>query len=431
MRVAIIDEELPYPLNSGKRIRTFQLISRLAERHQITYVCHRNADADECDRATAVFRDLGIETIVVSRPVPPKSGPGFYGRLAANLLSPLPYSVASHTSDELLRALRDVQARQEIDLWQAEWTPYAQSFQVLGNARRLIMAHNVESGIWRRYYESETNPAKRWYIGRQWRKYERFERRVFQEADLTVAVSDEDASLIRAQFGAEHVDVVENGVDTAYFQPDRTERDPNQILFLGSLDWRPNLDAVDQLLNTIFPAVRARQPSARLCLVGRNPPESLRTRVAEASGVELHASVPDVRPFLARSAVMVVPLRIGGGSRLKILEAFAAGLPVISTRVGAEGLRVSDGVHLAAVDHLGQMAARILDGLHNPKPGLALAKPARRLVEEEYDWRILADRLDELWTQTVKRETVVQDRNRLWNETSQQARMVPNAFKGG
>jgi glycosyltransferase involved in cell wall biosynthesis len=413
MRVAIVDEELPYPPNSGKRIRTFQLISRLAERHQITYVCHRNADAEEVEQAEAVFGELGIETMVVSRPVQPRSGPGFYGRLAANLLSPLPYSVTSHTSDELLHAMRAVNDRQDIDLWQAEWTPYAQSFQVLGNARRLIMAHNVESEIWRRYYESETNPLKRWYIGLQWRKYEHFERRVFQQADLTVGVSDEDAALIREKFAGKRVEVISNGVDTAFFRPDRPERDPNQVLFLGSLDWRPNLDAVDQLLSTVFPAVRAQEPSARLCLVGRNPPEALCRRAASMPGVELHANVPDVRPFLDHSALMVVPLRIGGGSRLKILEAFAAGLPVISTRVGAEGLRVRDGDQLAIVDHPEQMAARILTSLRDPRPGLAQAEAGRGLVEEEYDWRILADQLDELWTRVAQpgaRSVLLQER---------------------
>ncbi len=175
-----------------------------------------------------------------------------------------------------------------------------------------------------------------------------------------MAVSREDAALIRDQFGAACVDVVENGVDTAFFQPDRSQRQPGQILFLGSLDWRPNLDAVDQMLSKVLPAVQAQQSSARLCLVGRNPPDALLRRVNATPGVELHANVPDVRPFLARSALMVVPLRIGGGSRLKILEAFAAGLPVISTRIGAEGLNVEDGVHLTVVEDIEGMASEIV-----------------------------------------------------------------------
>jgi polysaccharide biosynthesis protein PslH len=403
MHVAIVDEELPYPLNSGKRIRTFQLVSRLARRHRITYICHRNADPREAMQAHSVLRDVGIETVVVDRSIPLKSGPFFFARLAGNLLSPLPYSVASHSSRTLRRAVLNLQSRTVVDLWQAEWTPYAAFFRVLGNARRLIMAHNVESQIWHRYYENETNLAKRWYIGHQWRKFERFERQAFHQVDRVVAVSPEDAASIREHFGVRYVDVVDNGVDTEYFQPLYSGRVPGRILFLGSLDWRPNLDAVEQLLSRIFPAVRAQDPAARLFLVGRNPPDSLRQRVATTPGLELHADVPDVRPFLAQAAVMVVPLRIGGGSRLKILEAMAAGTPVVSTRIGAEGLKVEHGTHLTVVDGDDQMAGSIVGVLRNSAGAEAKARNARRLVEDRYCWETLAERLDQIWTGVTTR----------------------------
>jgi polysaccharide biosynthesis protein PslH len=401
MHVVIVDEELPYPTNSGKRIRAFQLVSRLARRHRITYLCHRNADPREAIQAESVFRNLGIETVVVDRSIPPKSGPFFAARLAANLLSPLPYSVASHSSRALRCAILNLRACHEVDLWQAEWTPYAESLRVLGNVRRLIMAHNVESQIWRRYYENESDPLRRWYIGLQWRKYERFERRAFHQVDRVVAVCGEDAASIRQHFGARFVDVIDNGVDTAYFQPDLSGRVPGRIVFLGSLDWRPNLDAVEQLLSRIFPAVQAQEPTARLCLVGRKPPDSLRQRAATTPGLELHADVPDVRPFLAQAALMVVPLRIGGGSRLKILEALAAGTPVVSTRVGAEGLCVEHGTHLTVVDRIDQMAGSIVDVLRDPTAARAMAQCGRKLVENRYDWEILADRLDRIWTRVA------------------------------
>jgi glycosyltransferase involved in cell wall biosynthesis len=263
------------------------------------------------------------------------------------------------------------------------------------------MAHNVESQIWQRYYENELNPLKRWYIGRQWRKFERFERRVFQAVDRVVAVSREDADVIRDHFGAWSVDVVENGVDTGYFQPVYSNRDSKQILFVGSLDWRPNLDAVDQFLSVVFPTVLAQEPAARLCLVGRNPPESLRRRIDRNPGVELHANVADIRPFLANSALMVVPLRIGGGSRLKILEAFAAGLPVISTRVGAEGLLLRNETHLKIVEGIREMAAAIVANYRDPQPAIRMAGRARLLVEQVYDWETLARRLEAVWHATT------------------------------
>jgi glycosyltransferase involved in cell wall biosynthesis len=401
LHVAVVDEELPYPPTSGKRIRTLNLLLRLADRHRISYLCHRNADPAEAERAAEFFRDHGIETVVVDRVVPPKSGPLFYARLAANLLSPLPYSVATHTSRALRQAVQDFAARHTVDLWQCEWTPYAEVLRGLPGLRRLIIAHNVESTIWQRYHETETNPLKRWYVGRQWAKFRTFERWAFADADRTVAVSDPDAQRIGRDFGSARVDVVDNGVDTDYFRPTTGERDPYSVLFLGALDWRPNLDAVRQLVEVVFPRVRARQPGARVCLVGRNPPAWLRRQAAAADGVELHADVADVRPYLAGCGMMAVPLRIGGGSRLKILEALAAGVPVVSTRVGAEGLCLEPGRHLSVVEGIDAVADALAAAMQAPAEARAQAERGRQRVVERYDWNALADRLERVWFRCV------------------------------
>jgi glycosyltransferase involved in cell wall biosynthesis len=393
----MVDEELPYPPTSGKRLRTLNLTMRLAARHRITYLCHRNSDPVEARDAAAFFAGNGVTPVVVDRTVPPRTGFRFYARLAANLLSPLPYSVASHTSHEMRQALREHAAKYVVDVWHCEWTPYAEVLRGTVEGPKIVVAHNVESVIWRRYFETERNPLKRWYIGRQWRKYERFERRSLAEATRTVAVSDVDAERLRNEFGVSSVDVVENGVDTAYFHPAAVERRPDRLLFLGSLDWRPNLDGVGVLLDRILPAVRVAEPTARLCLVGRNPPEWLRRRAASAAGVELHPTVPDVRPYLADCGMMVVPLRIGGGSRLKILEALASGVPVVSTRVGAEGLCLTPDRHLTVVEDMDALVPAIVHGIRNYANLTCQAEAGRALVLERYDWGPLADRLERVW----------------------------------
>jgi glycosyltransferase involved in cell wall biosynthesis len=401
LHVAVVDEELPYPMTSGKRLRTLNLLLRLAGRHRVTYLCHRNADAAEARLAAEFLQDHGITPVVVDRAVPPRRGPAFYARLAANLLSPLPYSVASHTSRALRQALRDHARTSPVDLWQCEWTPYAEALRGVSAAPQLVIAHNVESLIWQRYHETETNALKRWYIRRQWHKFERFERRTFAEAAGTVAVSPDDARRLQQQFAARNVHVVDNGVDTEYFRPQEAPREPAQVLFLGSLDWRPNLDGVALLAERVFPAVRRRLPGARLCVVGRNPPDWLRRLVAALPGAELHASVADVRPYLARSSVLAVPLRVGGGSRLKILEALASGLPVVSTRVGAEGLCLEPDRHLTVVEGADDMADALVRCLHQPREMRAQAERGRRVVLDRYDWDRLAGRLEQVWTATV------------------------------
>ena len=394
--VTLVDEELPYPPVSGKRIRTLNLTLRLARRHRLTYVCHRNADAGEARRAAEFFGGHGVATVVVDRAVPPKSGAAFYARLGLNLLSPLPYSVASHNSRALRRALRAHAARQQVDLWHCEWTPYAEALRAV-DGPRVVIAHNVESVIWQRYHETEANALRRWYVGRQWRKFLAFERRALAGADCTVAVSDLDAARFRRDFGVRRVGVVENGVDTTYFQPGEGWREPGRVLFLGSLDWRPNLDGVELLLERVFPAVRAAEPTTTLCLVGRNPSEALRRKAERTPGVELHGNVADVRPFLAECGVLVVPLRVGGGSRLKILEALACGVPVLSTRVGAEGLHLDAGRHLTVVEDIDALVPALVEAVRSPELLREQAEAGRERVLARYDWDVLAGQLEQVW----------------------------------
>jgi glycosyltransferase involved in cell wall biosynthesis len=178
---------------------------------------------------------------------------------------------------------------------------------------------------------------------------------------------------------------------------------PNRVLFLGALDWRPNLDAIQILLDDVFPAVRAQAPTARLSIVGRSPPEWLRHRVASLAFADLYADVADVRPYLGDCGVMAVPLRIGGGSRLKILEALASGLPVVSTRIGAEGLHLENGRHLTVVERTEDMAHALVDCIRVPEEARRMAEQGRRLVRDRYDWDVLADKLEKVWESVVGR----------------------------
>jgi polysaccharide biosynthesis protein PslH len=406
MNITIVNETLPYPPTAGNRIRTLNLMRRLASRHRLTYICRGDGahDSSASRRAADFLQDHGIRLILADAGPTPRTGLKLLAALAANLASPLPYAVAAHRSSAVLRAAAQHAAKNPVDLWQFEWLAYADAPSQFSSAPRMVMAHNVESLIWRRYLDNEPNAFKRWFIRRQWRKFQAFEARVLGRADLVVAVSPDDAELLRSQFQVDRVAVIENGVDLDYFAPAKfPNSNPRQILFLGSLDWRPNQDSVRLLVDQIFPLVLALQPAARLCVAGRNPPPWL-VRHCQCHRVELIANPPDVRPLLTQSGVMAVPLRIGGGSRLKILEAFACGLPVVSSTIGCEGLGLHHGGQLLIADSPDQMAAAIVQVMRDPASAMQMAERGRRLVRETHDWDRLADRLESLWEQCRSRK---------------------------
>ena len=406
MKIVVVNEGLAYPPNAGNRIRTLNLLLPLAGRHDITYLCRGVEDRSETEPAIQFYADHGIRVRMTSDYPPRKAGIAFYARLATNLLSPLPFSVATHNSPLVRREILRIVANEAVDIWQFETPLYADTLRHT-DQRRVIMAHNVESLIWQRHYEAARHPLARFYMRRQWHKYERYERAVLNQASRVVAVSDEDARLFKTRFGVDRVTVVDNGVDVGHFADVAKQREPqpHQLLFLGSLDWRPNIDSIDLLLNRIFPAVHAVEPRTTLRIVGRNPSPALVRQIRATPAVELHADVPDVRPFLKHAALMAVPLRIGGGSRLKILEAAAGALPVVSTRVGSEGLAFEHNRDMLIVDDVEGMPRAILECLRAPEAAAQRACNALNLVRERYNWPPLAARLERVWIETASSPT--------------------------
>ena len=373
----------------------------LAHRHEITYVCRAPAAAAETGAAERFFADHGICAVLVADPPPRQAGIRFYARLAGNLFSPLPYSVQSHSSLAVRQTLGELARRQRVDLWHLHWLPYVEAVRGLAG-RKCYEAHNVEALIWQRHYQHTRHPLKRWYIGKQWRKMQRYEQAVVAEVDQVIAVSQADARLLRQLYGIGHVAVVDNGVDHEFYDGVVRQGTAPQILYIADLQSRPNQDAVRQLLTRVFPALRQARSDARLCLVGRNPPRWMRRQASSLDGVALHANVPDLRPYLAQSAVLAVPLRIAGGSRLKILEALAAGLPVVSTRVGAEGLRLRSDEDLVVVETVDEMPAALAAALRDPQRMQTLAERGRQVVQAHYGWKPLADRLDQIWQRCIE-----------------------------
>lgn len=404
MRVLVVDEEIPYPLNSGKRLRTFNLLKPLASRHDITFVCRQHGHLAEVQ--LRAMKEAGIRTIVVPHPIRQKSGVAFYLSLLVNLSSRYPYSVSSHRSRLLIASLRKLIKECGYDLLHCEWTPYAVNLQqIFSTLPSIVDAHNIEAMIWKRNFQVERNTLKKWYIYLQWKKMASFEKCFFPQFTRCVAVSEQDKEQIAQQVGTDRVDVVANGVDVVYFQ--RQDTAPvvmnlkEQLVFTGSLDWRPNVDGLLYFLDSVFPLIQQRIPSCTLTIVGRNPLPTLRSAVNGRKDVILTGTVEDVRPYMETAAVYVVPLRIGGGSRLKILEAQAMKLPVVSTTIGAEGLEVTHGQNILLADTPTTFAAAVTSLLQDRQHAKDLGEEGRALVVDKYQWHLLADRLEKNWNKAV------------------------------
>jgi glycosyltransferase involved in cell wall biosynthesis len=392
MKVLVIDEEFPFPLNTGKRIRTFNLINRLAGRHELIYLCRENGLHAEMKSPILTQR--------VSSPIPRKSGPWFYIRLALNLTSRLPYVVSSHYSDDFEH--ETLKLAQAVDVVHCEWTPYAWSMRKLFPCPSVLATHNVESQIWQRYCGNENNPVKKFYIYQQWKKLLCFEKWACRQFSQITAVSEEDRKTLEQQYGAKNVTVVPNGVDIEYFKPDTSEIRAFNMVFTGSMDWRPNQDAVVYFLDSIYPLIQKTLPEVSFTVVGRNPPEWLVAKGRRFKNVEFTGTVDDVRPYIARSSLFVVPLRIGGGSRLKILEALAMARPVLSTNVGAEGLEIQDEETIILADDPATFVGKAIEMLRQSKKFDYLGRNGRELAMSKYSWDAIAPVLESVWKKALK-----------------------------
>jgi glycosyltransferase involved in cell wall biosynthesis len=248
----------------------------------------------------------------------------------------------------------------------------------------VIDLHNVYSLLVQRTAEEQANALKRLFLRAEARKLDRIERRAARECQAVCAVSDTEAAHFRG-LGASAVHTVPNGVDCAAFADLPTGRDgPPVVMFLGTMSWGPNAAAARFLAREVLPVLRSRAPGVVLSIVGREPPADL-LALAGTPGIEVAGGVPDVKPYLLRASVLAVPLDAGGGTRLKSLEAFAAGLPVVSTAIGAEGIAAEPGTHFALAERPA-FADAILALLADRGGALRMAERARELARDVYDW---------------------------------------------
>jgi glycosyltransferase involved in cell wall biosynthesis len=383
--ILVVTSEPPWPLDSGGHLRSFHLLRTLAARFDVRLVAPvRDGSAETAAGALAAE---GVRPqLVTSRPrMPLVEGL----KIAAAAAALEPYVLfARHRSAVVARVLRGEVRQQRPDVLYLDHLDSLVYERLRGDVPVVVDMHNVYSRLARRAAAEAGGRLRPLYLRRETALLGRMERRAAEIADTILAVSEEDAAYF-ADLGAKRVVLVPNGVDCAAFDGPRVRRSTRPtILYVGALGWPPNASAARYLATDVLPVVRRTVADARVVLVGRNPPAELLALARDSQHVEIAADVPDVAPYFRDADVLAVPLETGGGTRLKILEAFAAGLPVVSTPVGCEGIAADDGRHLVIAERP-KFAAAVASLMLDPARGCALAARAKLLAQSHYDWSVV------------------------------------------
>jgi sugar transferase (PEP-CTERM/EpsH1 system associated) len=385
LRILIVSPHMPSPPTWGFAIRIHQMVRWLAVRDEVTVLCFlREGQAEHA----ADLRLLGARVHTVPAPVTRT-----LSKRAAQLAS-----VASRSSyasrmlyaPAMQSAMTELVAQQRFDVVQIESSHM--SCYAVGAVPALVLdEHNLESEVFQRMCRAERSLPRRLFNGLEYRKVRREELRCWRRFDGCILTSERESTTVHQRVPSVTTAVVPNGVDLEYFHPSPQPAIPDSLVFTGLMRYRPNLDAVQYFVREVLPLLQRVRPGVRLTVVGSDVPAEL-ARLAGPS-VVITGRVPDVRPYLAAAAAVVVPLRMGGGTRLKVLEALAMGRAVVSTSIGCEGLRTEDGVHLLTADDPRSLAERILLVLSTPSLAEELGRRGRLLVEASYGWEMVVDGL--------------------------------------
>jgi len=400
MRILWLKTELLHPVDKGGKIRTYQMLKELRRDHEITYLTLDDGSAEKDARSLAT--EYCHELICIPHQQRKKFTPGFYAELGMNLVSNLPYAISKYESRAMRSQIEQLTSTRDYDVVVCDFLAPAVNLPRNLRCPTILFQHNVEAMIWKRHAEVASNPLKRTYLSGQWRQMVAFESVMCRRVDSVIAVSREDTETMRREYKVTAIDEVPTGVDTEFFRPRHAEkREPYNLVFTGSMDWLPNEDAIQYFTSEIMPLIKQQVTELTLTVVGRNPYPALVELSKRDPSIIVTGRVDDVRPYMERASAYIVPLRIGGGTRLKIYEAMAMEKPIISTTVGAEGLPVRNESELLLADSPAEFAAAVVRTLTDQEFAFHLGRRAAILVRQEFGWRRVAQRFAELCEQTL------------------------------
>jgi glycosyltransferase involved in cell wall biosynthesis len=384
------------PVDTGGKIRSFNILRHLARHHDVTFLSYYGGRRDSAYEASVAQELPGAETIYTAAP---EGGLAQSVDYLLRLPFPTPYAVRKFTHPKVRQAVAHHLNHGDLDVAVCDFLSASLNFPESSLAPSVLFEHNVETMLWRRMAQNEAALSLKISYQIEAAKMASYETRTLRRFHDVIAVSDDDRKALLSLCSDCSVTVVPTGVDTQQYQPaPPASGDPPVVVFSGSMDWEPNIDAVEYFCREIWPSVLLEYPKARFEIVGRKPP--LRVQRLASSSIVVTGTVPAVADYLRQATVVVVPLRIGGGTRLKIFEAMAMAKALVSTSIGAEGLDVTHGRDLLIADDAESFAAAILRLLRQPELRRKYEQAATVLAAR-YDWAHIAERFARLLEDAV------------------------------
>ena len=393
MRILIVSPELPYPPAWGFAIRVSRILALLSRRHTVSLLTYARDGADDNVRALAATCH-SVHTVLE----PSDSSMAKRIGQMTSMVSSASYHGRYLYTDAMQRKLDELTAQERFDVIQVE-TSQMVAFRFDPRAALAIVEHDIVYELLGRMATSERSFLRRAYNSAEARKFKLEEIERWKQASACIVTSSREVPIVRQAGITVPVLVAPNGVDVEYFAPSSQAPEPDTLVMTGLMRYRPNIDAAAFFVSEVFPQILAQRPNARIFIVGGDPPEEV-TRLA-SERVIVTGGVPDVRPYVHRAAVVVVPLRMGGGTRLKVLEGLAMKKAMVSTYIGCEGIEVEDQKHLLVRNDADSFAKAVLQLLNDPATGTALANEGYDLVGRQYRWEMVVDKVERLYEQLV------------------------------
>ncbi|MFQ5706813.1 MAG: glycosyltransferase family 4 protein [bacterium] len=396
MNILFVSTENPYPPDHGHHIRTYNVLKGLAENNTIYFVGFAKNKAELKHKAAIEPLCASVDLFLIA------SGWRFYLSLFFNMFSSRPFITARYYKREAREKIREILSKREIDLAHVDLLHVSRFHRDLRSVPKVLVNHNVESLRFFRRLKTESSILKKLYFYLQYYKLRRYESQITRQFDCCVVVSDTDQQVIAGLSGSHNFAVLPNGVDVEYFKANGTIPEPHSLIWVGSMLSPYNADAVDYFLRDILPEIKKEIADLKVGFVGAAPTKLLRDKAARDPNLRIHGYVEDVRPYMEQASVFIAPMRSGSGTKIKVLNALAMRMPVVTTPVGAEGIEAVAGESILIAEDALDFANKTITLLRDASLAEKLASNGRKVVEKFYDWKVIHAKTEELYSNLTK-----------------------------